>query len=69
MVNSKKLKSKMVLFGDNNGSLAKFLGITRQSIGKKISGEQDFWQIEIKKISLRYKLTPNEISEIFFEEV
>ena len=36
-MNSKLLRSIMLLNGDTNASLAKFLGITEQSISNKIN--------------------------------
>lgn len=66
MVNSKMLRSKMVLFGDTNESLAEALHISKQTISAKITGKIDFWQTEIKEIALRYNLTPDEVDKIFF---
>ena len=66
MVNSKLLRSKMVLFGDTNESLADALNISRQSLSAKINNKSDFWQSEIKFIITRYELTPEEIEQIFF---
>lgn len=58
--------SKMALFEDSIEDLAKYLGITRQTLVGKIEGKFDFKENEIKLIIARYKLTPEETHEIFF---
>ena len=64
-MNTKLLRSKMVLFDDNNESLAEALGITPQAFSLKLNGNQEFKQSEIKAIKERYNLTPEEIVDIF----
>lgn len=64
-MNTKLLRSKMVLFGDTNESLAEALGITPQAFSLKLNGNQEFKQSEIKAIKNRYELTPDEIVDIF----
>lgn len=66
MVNSKLLRTKMILFGDTNETLAEVLGVSRQTMSGKITGRFEFWQHEIKIIIERYNLTLEEICEIFF---
>ena len=66
MVNSKLLRSKMILFGDTNETLADALNISRQTMSAKINGKVDFWQSEIKLIVERYELTNDEMEQIFF---
>jgi len=65
-VNKKLLESKMKLFGDSNVTLAKYLGITPQSLSAKKNESVDFKQCEIVKIKDRYKLTAEEVNNIFF---
>lgn len=65
-MNKKLLESKMKLFGDSNVSLAKFLGITPQSLSAKTNEKSDFKKCEIVKIKERYKLTSEEVDNIFF---
>lgn len=64
------LKSKMVLYGDNNATLGKALGITYQTVSAKLNNTNgsEFTQKEIYAIKSRYNLTPLEIDEIFFNQ-
>lgn len=63
---TKLLKSKMSLFGDNQRKLAKFLNLSEQRISLKISGSANFNQEEIKLIKEKYKLSDSEVVSIFF---
>lgn len=67
-MNKRILESKMKLFGDTNGSLAKALGISAQTFSakKNETNGKEFNQTEIGKIKERYSLTATEIDEIFF---
>lgn len=66
-MNSRMLRSLMVLHGDTNADLAKCLGITEQSVSNKINESgTEFKQGEIAKIKARYSLTPEQVDEIFF---
>lgn len=66
-MNSKLLRSVMVLNGDTNADLALCLGITEQSVSNKINESgTEFKQGEIAKIKARYSLTPEQVDEIFF---
>jgi hypothetical protein len=57
----------MALNGDNNKKLADFLKISLQSLSAKINENgSEFKQGEIAKIKERYKLTAEEIENIFF---
>lgn len=67
-MNSKLLKSVMVLNDDNVTTLAQKLGITRQTLSLKIEGYNDFKQSEICTIKNLYNLSRDEIFEIFFKE-
>lgn len=62
------LKSKMVLFGDENftNSIANVLEITRQTAAAKLNGESEFTRSEIAIIAKHYNLTDTEIKKIFF---
>jgi len=68
-MNSKLLKSVMVLNDDNVTTLAQKLGLTRQTLSLKIDGYSDFKQSEISMISKIYNLSRNEMFEIFFKEL
>lgn len=68
-MNLKALRSKMILNGDNGGSLAKYLNITRTTLSYKMNGTHgtEFRQQEIQKIMERYNLTAEEMVDIFFD--
>lgn len=68
-MNAKLLKSKMVLFGDEDfvKSIANLLEIKRQTASAKLSGNSDFSQTEIALISKHYCLSDEEIRKIFIE--
>lgn len=57
--------SRRILYGDSMEDLANYLGIARQSLYLKVSGEFDFKQDEMFKIKERYNLTDKEFVEIF----
>lgn len=62
------LDSKRVLFGDNLESLAEYLEISRQTLSAKLKGEYAFKDTEIRKITSRYNLTPEEVYDIFISD-
>ena len=53
-------------FGHNQNDLADLLGITYQSVSIKLNGKKDFTQSEIYYIIQYYKLTPEQVIDIFF---
>lgn len=66
-MNSKLLRSQMILHGDTNATLAEFLGISEQSVSNKINENgTEFKQGEIAKIKDRYNLDSDMIEQIFF---
>ena len=66
-MNKDLLRSVMVLHGDTNRSLAAFLGISEQSLSKKINENgTEFRQGEIARIKERYNLTSEQVDLIFF---
>lgn len=65
-MNSNILKSKIKLNEDTQEELAEYLGITNSTLSFKINGKNDFLRAEIQLIKQRYKLTPQEIDQIFF---
>ena len=69
-MNSQLLKSVMVLNGDTSAQLAKFLGISEQSLSNKINEKgTEFKQGEITKIKERYGLDCDMVDRIFFAEL
>lgn len=69
-MNKRLLEAKMKLMGDTNATLAKFIGITPQSLSAKKNEThgKEFNKSEIAKIKERYSLTAEEINAIFFAE-
>ena len=67
--NTKLLKCKMILNNDTTVTLASYLGLNRVNVSAKINGKREFKQSEIAKIISKYKLTYDEMNEIFFKEV
>lgn len=66
-MDSKRLRSVMVLYGDTNAKLANFLGISEQSLSNKINENgTEFKQNEIAKIKDRYDLSADLVDLIFF---
>ena len=66
-MNSKLLKSVMVLNDDNITTLAKKLGVSRQTLSLKIDGYSEFKPSEIYNISQVYNLSVYDVYEIFFK--
>lgn len=68
-MNKALLRSVMALHGDTNKDLADYLGISEQSLSKKINeNDTEFKQGEIKQIKERYSLTADQVDSIFFAE-
>lgn len=67
-MNIRIFKSKMALYGDTNGSLAKALRISSQRCSAKVNSTNgaEFTQSEISTIKSRWNLTAEEIDAIFF---
>lgn len=63
------LKSKIVLHGETMEDLAKILGITIQTLSRKIAGQADFTQTEMNVIRDHYNLSDSEYVEIFKKDV
>ena len=68
-MNKELLRSIMVLNGDTNRDLAKFLDISEQSVSAKINENgTEFKQGEIASIIQRYNLTADQVKNIFFAQ-
>lgn len=68
-MNKSLFRSFMALYGDTNKTLAVYLGITEQSVSKKINEDgTEFKLSEIILIKARYKLTADQIDMIFFAD-
>lgn len=66
-MNVKLLKSKMILYGDEEfiNAISKLLEISRQTASAKLNGVSDFSQSEIRQISQHYHLSADDIKNIF----
>ena len=67
-MNTSGIKSMIAKHGETQGTLADVLGMTPAAFSKRVNGKQDFWLREVNQIRKRYKLSPEETVEIFFEE-
>lgn len=67
-MNKPLLRAEMMKYGDSQKDLANALGISLSRLNLKINGGADFRQAEILFIKDRYKLKPEEIDAIFFNE-
>mgnify|MGYP003571295316 CR=1 FL=1 len=67
-MNTKVLKSEMILHDDTNKLLAECLSISESRLSSKINGWMGavFTDDEKKKIKDRYQLTDEKFMEIFF---
>ena len=65
-MNTRLLKSIMVLNDDNLMTLATHLGLSRQTLSLKVDGISDFKLNEVRMIRDKYKLSDSETIEIFF---
>lgn len=65
MIESKKLEKKIKESGLKKNKIAETLGISRQSLHFKVTGQNDFRASEINKLSKLLKLTRKETLDIF----
>lgn len=66
MTNCEMLKKVIESKGIKYSYIADQLGITASSLSKKVSGEREFKQNEISRMSRLLKLSATEIKRIFF---
>lgn len=67
-MNSKLLRSIMIIHDDTNAKLAAYLGISEQSVCNKINENgTEFKQGEIAMIKSRYGLDADMVDRIFFD--
>jgi len=69
-LDTRRIKSLMVLNGDTLMDLSKVVGCTSETLSKKINEYKgsEFTQSEIKAIKTRYSLKPEEVDAIFFAD-
>lgn len=69
MVNVNKLKGKIVENGTNVSELAEHIGINSSTLYRKLKTNCEDMSIgEVSRIIEALKLTPREVSEIFFNQ-
>ena len=61
-----KIRKILEAYGQTQNDLAYLLGITYQSVSIKLNGHKDFTQSEIFKIMTIFRLTPEQVVDIFF---
>ena len=66
MINTNKLKGKIVENGYNLGSFANAINISRQSLRNKLNGASDFRASEIDKICSLLGIKTEEMETYFF---
>ena len=71
IMNKKGLRILLISNDENKGSLADYLGISEQTLSKKINEKDgsEFSQTEIKLIKEKYGLSAEEIDHIFFNSL
>lgn len=67
-MNKNKLKAKIVEHGDTQRDLADALNIALSNLSLRINGKVDFRQDEILAIKKRYKLSAEEVENIFLTD-
>lgn len=67
-MNSKLLKSQIVLNRHTLVQVASYLEISRSALYRKMSGESDFTRKEVLKLKSLLKLSNDQVIEIFFYE-
>ncbi|MFR8087507.1 MAG: hypothetical protein ACLU6B_03285 [Lachnospirales bacterium] len=70
-MNKKGLRSVMALYGDTCQDLAHVLNIARSTLSAKMNETRgaEFTQSEITTIKAHYSLTPEQVSDIFFNQI
>ena len=67
-MNTVLLLSKIEASGKSKSEIAELLGITRQGLYNKLSGESEFKSSEIRLLSSLLSLTPEDRDIIFFAD-
>lgn len=68
MVNTNKLKGRMVEQGLNFGSLAGIIGVSPSTLGRKIRNLSDMTLDEVERIREALDIPPARVMEYFFTE-
>lgn len=67
-MNAEMLTARIEASGRSKSEIAESLGITRQGLYNKLSGENEFKSSEIRRLSEILCLTPDERDLIFFAD-
>lgn len=67
-MNKSALKARMVINNDTGISLSKALNISETTLSAKLNEKTEFTRSEIAKIKSRYKLSAEDIDNIFFNQ-
>lgn len=67
-MNTEALTEKLNSSGFSRSYVAEYLGITRQGLHNKLTGEREFKASEIRKISGLLGLSEHEQQDIFFND-
>lgn len=62
------IKSVIAKYGETQGDLAEAIGLTPSALSLRINGKVRFSLTEVNRIRKRYKLSPEETVNIFFED-
>lgn len=68
-MNKAKLKAVIARNGENQEQLSEAMGMALSALNERINGKREFRCSEIEKIVHRYKLSPEEATDIFFDTV
>lgn len=63
-----RLKEQIEKNNDTMELLSEYLGITYQTMSKKMNKHAEFTRTEMLKIKVRYNLTAEQMDHIFFSE-
>lgn len=67
-MNKQRLRGKIVENGDTQSDLAKALGMSLCNLSLRINRKVEFRCNEIEAIKQRYKLSAEEVDNIFFDK-
>lgn len=62
-----KLKGLRVTYGKNQDDMAKLLSIPVSGYNMRENGKRMFTLPEVKKLMIHFKLTPEQVVDIFFD--
>ncbi|MBQ0005074.1 MAG: helix-turn-helix transcriptional regulator [Clostridiales bacterium] len=65
-MDTRKLKALLKLHGHTQADLAAIVGCSTTALCNKMTGRSDFTQPEMQKIIREYKLSADQVNDIFF---